>query len=88
MIRIRSIKQSLRSLVWALCLTAGGAMAQNAPQPKLDTITLTAGMHNIRAEVARTPMQTQIGMMFRREMAQQRGHALRLRRRWSGAASG
>jgi uncharacterized membrane protein (UPF0127 family) len=48
-------------------------LAQNAPQPRLDSITLTAGMHNIRAEVARTPMQTQTGMMFRREMAQHEG---------------
>ena len=30
-------------------------------------------MHNIRAEVARTPMQTQTGMMFRREMAAHEG---------------
>jgi uncharacterized membrane protein (UPF0127 family) len=30
-------------------------------------------MHNIRAEVARTPVQTQTGMMFRREMAQHEG---------------
>ena len=30
-------------------------------------------MHNIRAEVARTPLQTQTGMMFRREMASHEG---------------
>jgi hypothetical protein len=73
MIRIRTIKKSFHLLGLALCLTASGAMAQNAPQPKLDTITITAGMYNIRAEVARTPLQTQTGMMFRREMAQQEG---------------
>ena len=73
MIRIRSIDKSLRLLGLALGLAVGGALAQNAPQPKLDTVTLTAGMHNIRAEVARTPMQTQTGMMFRREMAQHEG---------------
>ena len=73
MIRIRSINKSLRRLVLALSLAASSALAQNAPQPKLDTITLSAGMHNIRAEVARTPMQTQTGMMFRREMAQHEG---------------
>ncbi len=73
MIRIRSMKKSLRRLGLALALVTGGALAQNAPQPRLDSITLTAGMHNIRAEVARTPMQTQTGMMFRREMAQHEG---------------
>jgi len=73
MIRIRSINKSLRRLMLALSLAASSALAQNAPQPKLDTITLSAGMHNIRAEVARTPMQTQTGMMFRREMAQHEG---------------
>jgi uncharacterized membrane protein (UPF0127 family) len=73
MIRIRSIDKSLCLLGLALGLAVGGALAQNAPQPKLDTVTLNAGMHNIRAEVARTPMQTQIGMMFRREMAQHEG---------------
>ena len=73
MIRIRSMNKSLRRLVLALSLAASTVLAQNAPQPKLDTITLSAGMHNIRAEVARTPMQTQTGMMFRREMAQHEG---------------
>jgi len=73
MIRIRSIKKSLRLLGLALGLAGGGALAQNIPQPKLDTVTLSAGMHNIRAEVARTPMQTQTGMMYRREMAQSEG---------------
>ncbi len=73
MIRIRSINESLRRLGLALSLAAFSALAQNAPQPRLDSVTLTAGMHNIRAEVARTPLQTQTGMMFRREMAQHEG---------------
>ncbi len=73
MIRIRSINKSLRLLGLAWVLAAGSALAQNAPQPKLDTINLSAGMYNIRAEVARTPLQTQTGMMFRREMAQHEG---------------
>ena len=52
---------------------AGSALAQTEAQPRLDSITLHAGMHNIRAEVARTPLQTQTGMMFRREMAAHEG---------------
>jgi hypothetical protein len=75
MIRIRSINKSLRRLGLALGLglATGSALAQTGPQSKLDTITLTAGMHNIRAEVAATPLQTQTGMMFRSEMAQHEG---------------
>jgi uncharacterized membrane protein (UPF0127 family) len=73
MICIRSSYKSLRLLGLALSLAAGSASAQNAPQPKLDTVTLGAGMHNIRAEVARTPLQTQTGMMYRTEMAQHEG---------------
>jgi len=73
MICIRSSYKSLRLLGLALSLATGSASAQNAPQPKLDTVTLGAGMHNIRAEVARTPLQTQTGMMYRTEMAQHEG---------------
>jgi uncharacterized protein len=52
---------------------AGSALAQTEAQPRLDSVTLQAGMHNIRAEVAHTPLQTQTGMMFRREMAAHEG---------------
>jgi uncharacterized protein len=47
---------------------AVGAAAQTGPQPRLKTVALTAGMHVIQAELALTPEQQQIGMMFRREM--------------------
>ncbi len=69
---IPSINASLRLLGLAMAFV-GSALAQDAAQPRLDTITLHAGMHNIRAEVARTPLQTQTGMMFRREMASHEG---------------
>jgi uncharacterized membrane protein (UPF0127 family) len=36
-------------------------------------VDLQAGMYNIRAEVARTALQTQTGMMFRKEMAAHEG---------------
>ncbi len=54
----------------ALC---GSAWAQQAPQPRLPTVQLQAGMHNIVAEVARTPEQQQTGMMMRTEMATHEG---------------
>ena len=47
---------------------AAAASAQTGPQPKLKTVPLTAGMHVIQAELAITPEQQQIGMMFRRTM--------------------
>jgi uncharacterized membrane protein (UPF0127 family) len=50
------------------------ALAAPAQQPqRLDAITLNAGMHNIRAEVAATPAQRQQGLMFRRDLAQHEG---------------
>jgi uncharacterized membrane protein (UPF0127 family) len=67
-----SIKRALGLLGLALAIS-GSAAAQTEAQPRLDTVTLQAGMHNIRAEVARTPLQTQTGMMFRREMASHEG---------------
>jgi uncharacterized membrane protein (UPF0127 family) len=67
---VQSIKRVLALCAWLWCV---GAAAQTQAQPKLDTIVLQAGMHNIRAELARTPQQTQTGMMFRREMAPHEG---------------
>ena len=43
------------------------ATAQNQPQD-LPAVTLGAGMYNIRAQVATTPQQHQIGLMFRKDM--------------------
>ena len=45
----------------------GHAQPTDAPQ-KLPAIRLNAGIHNIMAEVARTPEQRTIGLMFRRSM--------------------
>lgn len=50
-----------------------GAWSQDAAQPRLDSIALSAGMHLIRAEVAATPQQQQIGLMHRRSMASNDG---------------
>jgi len=58
----------------ATCLAAAStAQAQMAPQPRLPTVQLRAGMHNIVAEVASTPAQRQVGMMMRTEMAAHEG---------------
>ncbi|MEO8056979.1 MAG: DUF192 domain-containing protein [Burkholderiales bacterium] len=53
-------------------LLALAAQAQEGPQ-KLDAIQLNAGMHLIRAELARTPDERSIGLMFRQAMASNEG---------------
>lgn len=50
-----------------------GASAQDGPQMNLQRVKLSAGMHLIEAQVALTPEQRQIGLMFRKEMPQQEG---------------
>ena len=60
----------------ALGVAASSAGAQSAAeqQPQqLQAITLSAGMHNIRAELALTPEQRQKGLMYRRDLASHQG---------------
>ena len=56
----------------ALALLVACAAAQDAPQ-RLASISLSAGMHNIRAEVAQTDIERAIGLMHRREMPPHEG---------------
>lgn len=51
----------------ALALLGGAAIAQDGPQ-KLASINLSAGMHVIQAEVAQSPQEHSIGLMFRKTM--------------------
>ena len=51
----------------AMLWFAAIASAQEAPQ-KLAQVRLTAGIHNINAELASTPQQREIGLMFRAAM--------------------
>lgn len=60
-----------RLLVCLSCLLAlltGPAWSREAPQLQLPRVTLKAGMHLIQAQVAATPEQRSIGLMFREEM--------------------
>jgi len=72
-----SSHSSIRALlctVFCLALTATGcAVAQDAPQMNLPRIKLSAGMHQIDAQLALTPEQRQIGLMFRKNMPQTEG---------------
>lgn len=47
--------------------------AQNSPQMDLQRIRLSAGMYVIDTQVALTPEQRQIGLMFRKNMPQHEG---------------
>jgi uncharacterized membrane protein (UPF0127 family) len=47
--------------------------AQDQPQSNLQRVTLFAGIHQIDTQVALTPEQQQIGLMFRKEMPQHEG---------------
>ncbi|MEO7886385.1 MAG: DUF192 domain-containing protein [Polaromonas sp.] len=47
--------------------------AQDGPQMNLQRVKLSAGMRLIDAQVALTPEQRQIGLMFRKDMPQQEG---------------
>lgn len=68
---LRTTAQAL-GLVAAV-LFASEAPAQQGPQPRLPTTTLSAGMHKIVAELAVTPQQQAIGMMMRRDMGASEG---------------
>ena len=65
---------SIKTLVAAVLVTllSMAAQAQDGPQ-KLESIQLSAGMHLIRAELARTPDERSIGLMFRQTMASNEG---------------
>ncbi len=56
-----------RILASALGALAFAALAQPAPQ-HLSAIALNADIHLIHAEVAHTPAQRQLGLMFRRDL--------------------
>jgi uncharacterized membrane protein (UPF0127 family) len=56
-----------------LCISTGIAAAQETPQTQLQRITLSIGIHQIDTQVAVSPEQHQIGLMYRTEMPQAEG---------------
>ncbi len=58
----------LASLLILLVAQGLPAWARQGPQLDLPRVTLSAGMHLIQAQVAATPEQRAIGLMFRKEM--------------------
>ncbi|HWP17687.1 MAG TPA: DUF192 domain-containing protein [Burkholderiaceae bacterium] len=66
----RRTRRAVRCATLAVLVALGvapGAWAQDRPQ-QLPSVPLQAGIHVIRAEVARTPQQRQTGLMFRKEL--------------------
>ena len=57
-------------LCWA---AASATLAQDTPQMDLPRIKLNAGMFLIDTQVAQTPEQREIGLMFRQQMPQGEG---------------
>jgi uncharacterized membrane protein (UPF0127 family) len=56
-----------------LSLSLSGLARAQTPQTDLPRARLTAGMYQIDAQVAQTPQQRQIGLMFRKEMPPSEG---------------
>ena len=69
----KSCQGLLFGLTVAALLSPLWTSAQEIPQTKLQRIKLSAGMHLIDAQVALTPEQRQIGLMFRKNMPQHEG---------------
>ena len=69
-VTLRLLRRALPGLLalWSV----GSAWPQEQPQ-NLAATTLNVGMHNIRAQVAITPQQRQVGLMFRRDMPTHEG---------------
>ena len=66
-------KMATTLLLVVAALAAQPAFPQDAPQTGLPRVKLAAGMHQITAQVAQTPEQRQIGLMFRKVMPQFEG---------------
>ena len=82
MIQIKWLRPSafaplVQAGLWATVLLFNGTVCQaqrSGEQPqRLQVITLNAGMHNIKAELALTSAQRQMGLMHRRDLASHEG---------------
>ena len=60
-------------LLGLLLALMGPAWSQEAPQLQLPRVTLSAGMYLIQAQVASTPQERTVGLMFRKEMPANEG---------------
>jgi uncharacterized membrane protein (UPF0127 family) len=70
LLKSRYLRQILALLV---CFSTWTAFAQQNPQLQLPRAKLGAGMHVLDVQLAQTPEQRQIGLMWRKEMPQHEG---------------
>lgn len=69
-----NLRSALSALFFSVfALLAGGASAQVGPQLDLPRVALHADLYRIEVQVAQTPEQREIGLMFRRQMPQSEG---------------
>jgi len=61
-----------RAVLACVALVCGVSVAQEGPQ-NLPMIQLGAGIHNIQAQLAKTPDQRAVGLMFRKSMPNNEG---------------
>ena len=70
--RLRLLKHKLLcacAMLFFIC----AVQAQDAPQMNLERVKLSSGMHRLDVQIAATPEQRQIGLMFRKDMPQHEG---------------
>jgi uncharacterized membrane protein (UPF0127 family) len=67
------LRACLFALAFLLTLLGDPVFAQEAPQLNLARTVIQAGMFQIDAQVAQTPQEREIGLMFRREMPAHEG---------------
>jgi uncharacterized protein len=70
----RPVRQILLALGWLLgALLLSPTVRAQTPQLHLPRVQLKAGMHLINAQVASTPEQRSVGLMWRQDMPQHEG---------------
>lgn len=67
---IRYIQYFLSSIFLVAFL---GVQAQDLPQLNLERVKLASGMRRLDVQIAATPEQRQVGLMFRKDMPQHEG---------------
>ena len=67
------MKQKISGLLWLIWFAAAPALAAEQPQLNLPRSRIQAGMYQIDAQLAVTPGQREIGLMYRSEMPQHEG---------------
>lgn len=63
----------LPTLAVTVLFLLSGAVAAQSPQTELPRSTVSAGIHQIQVQIARTQEQHATGLMFRKDMPQQEG---------------